>query len=194
MNGNHVFTAAAVGNRTRVPNKPNQRPVSSSVTGRCATARQRAERQKPETLETKRKAAVHSLFLFVIRACVFPVKISNTLLWNESIWKKGCATAAVHSRVGQQTWPWACGAPACAAGPQQRWRAGPAAASPAQSAACAGRHRSGGEGTNKSNSYRLLISSPHQPWLFWLICLSVLQGCIFQPDIFIAIVTLGTKI
>lgn len=43
----------------------------------------------------------------------------------------------------EPTWPSACGAPAYAADPQPRWRAGLAAAYLARSAACAGRHRSG---------------------------------------------------
>lgn len=54
--GRSVFTAAAVRKRTHVPNKPNERPVSSSVTGRCATERHRVERQQPETLETKKES------------------------------------------------------------------------------------------------------------------------------------------
>lgn len=75
MDRRPVFTAAEVGKRTRVPNKSSYRLVSSSVTGRCATARHRVEHQKPETLETKRNAAVRSLFLFIIHTCVFPAKM-----------------------------------------------------------------------------------------------------------------------
>lgn len=43
----------------------------------------------------------------------------------------------------RQTWPSVCGAPAYAVGPRLQWRAGLAAASLAQSAACVGRHQSG---------------------------------------------------
>lgn len=42
----------------------------------------------------------------------------------------------------KQTWPSVCGVPAYAVDPRLQWRAGLAAASLAQSAACAGRHRS----------------------------------------------------
>lgn len=52
------------------------------------------------------------------------------------------ATASAHTHTKGQTWPWVYGAPAYAVGPQPRWRAVLAAAYLAQSAACAGRHRS----------------------------------------------------
>lgn len=81
--------------------------------------------------------------------------------------KGSFGAAPVLSEKGH-TWPSVCGAPACAAGPRRRLRAGLAVASLAQSAACAGRHRSGrtqkkrqeslGE-TRSSVGFRLVTNS-----------------------------------
>ncbi len=90
-----------------------------------------AKRQEPKTEEAKWKSAI---IHFIICTCAFAnvacgmLSIKKLIRW---FLRKG------------QTWPSVCEAPAYAVGPRLRWRAGLAAASLAQSAACAGRRRSG---------------------------------------------------
>lgn len=76
-----------------------------------------------------------------------------------------CCCYCAYRKV--QTWPSVCGAPAYAVGPQLRWRVGLAAASLAQSAACAGRHQSGEIKNKYQRQVKTLCHLEQDACLFW---------------------------
>lgn len=91
---------------------------------------------------------------FIIYTCAFPSVTCQRVLHENGSLGSELLLLLCFQKKGP-TWPSVCGAPACAVGPPLRWHAGPAAASLAQSAACAGRHQSG----EIWNNYKQLVKT-----------------------------------